>query len=80
MITMATARSVKASVTKSPMVNSVFVGYVLFAECPVDLENEGLRGCFIQIKERQRHANHPREGKKERVCKWQSKVENKTSK
>jgi hypothetical protein len=44
MITMATAKSVKASVTKSPMVDSVLAGYGLFAECPAELEKEGLRG------------------------------------
>jgi hypothetical protein len=43
------------------MVNLVFAGYGLFAESPTEMENEGLRGVFIQIKERQRHPSHPRE-------------------
>jgi hypothetical protein len=68
MITMATARSVKASVTKSPMVDSLFAGYALFNEYATEMGNDGLRGELIQIKERQQHPSHPREGGRGRVC------------
>jgi hypothetical protein len=47
------------------MVDLIFAGYALFNEYAAGMGNEGLRGGLIQIKERQRHPSHPKEGGRE---------------